>query len=244
MPGYVKRFLSYLSRQVSLSRHHSCAMEMHAWATRPRVDPEASEGRAGVGGSASELDEQGRPDTWRTKWYNREITWQEWPLDIPAQRATSNGHLDHRGGRSSDGVEEVLRKRSLKKPHSDADDPVLRRPSWLTTNMYQSRPNVMELACYLKRMWIEGIVEWAPRTANQEADELAKAVTTRFDPPMRAVSKESKLDWDILAEALQKEREMEREGQQARAEGGRLPDRARPRKRRKLEDKMRVRDPW
>ena len=43
----------------------------------------------------------------------------------------------------------------------------------------------MELACFLKRMSIKAVVDWAPRTANYEADELANGNTSRFDPAKR-----------------------------------------------------------
>ena len=55
----------------------------------------------------------------------------------------------------------------------------------LMTNGYPSSAVVMELACYLKRMSVKAVVEWAPRTANHEADELANGDTTRFDPAKR-----------------------------------------------------------
>ena len=95
-------------------------------------------------------------------------------------------------------------------------------------------------------MSVKAIVEWAPRTANHEADELANGITTRFDPAKRIVFKASELQllWDILPEVLSRGREMERESQRARALPGGLPDRTRKQRKRKLEDKMRARDPW
>ena len=93
-------------------------------------------------------------------------------------------------------------------------------------------------------MSVKAVVEWAPRTANHEADELANGDTTRFDPAKRINFKASDLQWDILPEVLSRGREMERDSQRARALPGGLPDRTRKQRKRKLEDKMRVRDPW
>ena len=78
-PACVKYFLRYLSRQVSLSRHYNCAMMMRPWDTAPRVDAQASQDRTGIGCWAPELDEEGRPDPWRSRWYSHEINKAEWP---------------------------------------------------------------------------------------------------------------------------------------------------------------------
>ena len=49
VPSCVKFFLSHFAAQVEVSRHYSCAVEMHSWETAPRVDAEASEERTGIG---------------------------------------------------------------------------------------------------------------------------------------------------------------------------------------------------
>ena len=79
----------------------------------------------------------------------------------------------------------------------------------LMTNKYPSSAVVMELSCYLKRMGIKAVVDWAPRSTNNETDELANGNTGRFDPAKRIVFKASDVWWDVLLEALQKGREME-----------------------------------
>ena len=132
----------------------------------------------------------------------------------------------------------------------DTDDPIVHRQPWqwsalnkLMTNKYPSSAVVMELACYLKRMGIKAVVDWAPRSTNYEADELANGITGRFDPAKRIVFLASEVWWDVLPEALQKGREMESECQRALAEGCVRPDRTRKQRMRKLEDKQRFRDP-
>ena len=52
-------------------------------------------------------------------------------------------------------------------------------PNKLMSNKYPSSSMVMELACYLGRMSIKAVVDWAPRTANHEADELANGNTNQ-----------------------------------------------------------------
>ena len=114
----------------------------------------------------------------------------------------------------------------------------------LMSNKHPSSAVVMELACYLKRMGIKAVVDWAPRSANYEADELANGHTGRFDPSKRLFFKASDVLWDILPEALQKGREMESECQRALAGGRVRPDRTRKQRKQKLEDRLRVKDPW
>ena len=88
----------------------------------------------------------------------------------------------------------------------------------------------------------QAVVDWAPRSTNYEADELANGNTGRFDPAKRIVFKASEVWWDVLPEALQKGREMESECQRALAEGCVRPDRTRKQRKRKLEDKLRFMD--
>ena len=38
------------------------------------MDAQASEDRTAIGGWAPELDEEGRPDPWRSRWHSLEIT--------------------------------------------------------------------------------------------------------------------------------------------------------------------------
>ena len=226
-------------------------MVMRPWDTAPRVDAQASEDRTGIGGWAPELDEEGCPYPWRSRWHSHEITKTEWPWifersDKPARVIST--------------IEALAVLMGLKLFHGDEAQGAPARiqmiPSFtdnrgngsalnkLMMNKYPSSAVVMELACYLKRMGIKAVVDWAPRTANYEADELANGNTSRCDPAKRIVFKASEVWWDVLPEALQKGREMESECQSALAEGGGRPDRTRKQRKRKLEDKLRVRDPW
>ena len=237
VPAYVKNFLRYLSRQVSLPHHCNCAMMMHPWDTAPRVDAQASQDRTGIGGWAPELDEEGRPDPWRSPGCSHEITKAEWPWifersDKPARVIST--------------IEALAVLMGLKPFHGDeahvAPARIQMIPSftdnrgngsalnWLMTNKCPSSAVVMQLACYLKRVRIKAVVGWAPRGTNYEADEGI------FDSAKRIVFKASEVWWDVLPEAL--------ECQRALAEGCVRPDRTRKQRKQKLEDRLRFRDPW
>ena len=96
-------------------------------------------------------------------------------------------------------MKSVLRERGTSCSRPDTDDPIVRGQPWqwfsnkLMTNKYPSSAVVMELACYLKRMGIKAVVDWAPRSTNYEANELANGNTCRFDPAKRIVFKASEV---------------------------------------------------
>ena len=55
----------------------------------------------------------------------------------------------------------------------------------LMSTKFLSSALVLELSCYLKRMSAKASVEWAPRTANYEADSLVNGETYGLDPSRR-----------------------------------------------------------
>ena len=101
----------------------------------------------------------------------------------------------------------------------------------------------MELSCYLKRMSAKASVEWAPRTANYEADSFANGETHGFDPSRRIEVDVDSLRWEILPDALRMGRQMEEDTKITRAIGI-STNRGKKLRRRRQEDKMKVKDPW
>ena len=101
---------------------------------------------------------------------------------------------------------------------------------------------LMELASYMRRMSLRTVVEWAPREGNKEADWLANGNAEDFDPSLRIDVSASTLSWDILPEALEAGRAAERQSQAGR-ERGALPGRCRRGKRRRPEERLRLKDP-
>ena len=113
----------------------------------------------------------------------------------------------------------------------------------LMSTKFPSSVFVVELTCYLKRMAAKASVEWAPRLANYEADPLANGITGSFDPSRRIPVDVNTRRWEILPEALSMGKQMEEDTENARASGI-STNRERKLKRRKQEDKMKVKDPW
>ena len=169
--------------------------------TAPRVDAQASGDRTGIGGCAPELDEEGRPDPWRSRWYSHEITKTEWPWvfersDKPARviSTTIEALAVLMGLKLFYGDEAQGSHTQIQMIPSFTDNRGNRSAlNKLMTSKYPSSAVVMELACYLKRMSIKAVVDWAPRTANYEADELANGNTSWFDPAKRITFEESEV---------------------------------------------------
>ena len=100
----------------------------------------------------------------------------------------------------------------------------------------------MELYCYLKRMSAKASVEWAPGTTNYEADSLANGEPYGFDPTTRIEVDVNTLRWEILPDALRMGRQMEEDTKITRA-SGLSTNRGKKLRRRRQEDKMKVKDP-
>ena len=141
------------------------------------VDAQASEDRTGIGSWAPELDEEGRPDPWRSTWYSLEITRAEWPWvfergEKPARIMSTIDALAVLMGLKlfhKDDVRSAPARIQMTPSFTDnrGDGSALNK---LMLNKYPSSVIVMELACYFKRMSIKAVVGWAPRTANYEAE--------------------------------------------------------------------------
>ena len=248
VPAYVKFFLSHLAAQIAICRHYPCAVEMHSWDTAPRVDAQASEGRSGIGGWAPVRNEEGKLDPWLSPWFSYELTRKDW--------------IYERGDKPSlviSTLEALAVLISLKlffgNEPKKGRTKVQVIPTWtdnrgngsvlnkLMSTKFPSSAVIMELSCYLKRMAAKASVEWAPRTANYEADSLANGETYGFDPSKRIQVAVSTLKWDILPDALLMGRHMEEDTKATRSIGI-TTDRGKKLRRRKQEDKMKVKDPW
>ena len=95
----------------------------------------------------------------------------------------------------------------------------------------------------MKKMSLRTVVEWTPREGNREADRLANGQWDDFDEALRIPVVAADLVWEILPAALEMGRVAEEEYEGAKSGPG-LPDRCRMQKRRKLEDRLRIADPW
>ena len=73
LPAYVVFILRYLADRIQESRHYDCAAELISLDLALQVDAQASDGRTGVGGWCPVLDETGKPDPSRSRWFSMEI---------------------------------------------------------------------------------------------------------------------------------------------------------------------------
>ena len=92
------------------------------------------------------------------------------------------------------------------------------------------------------------LVEWAPpRESNKEADALANGVTDGFNPELEMKVDVAKLKWAMLPKELDAGRQAEESHKMAK-ERGQLPNGAMKERRKKLEDRLRIRirgdEPW
>ena len=71
--------LKYLADQVQDNRHYDCSGTLTTVAHAPRVDAQASDARAGVGGWCPEMGVDGTPDPSRSRWFSMEVTREDFP---------------------------------------------------------------------------------------------------------------------------------------------------------------------
>ena len=90
---------------------------------------------------------------------------------------------------------------------------------------------------------MRAIVEWAPREFFMEADQLANGITDSFDPSRRLRVSSQTLTWNILPMALQAGRDAEQAFRDMKERHG-LPDRCKKQRKRKVETRLKITDPW
>ena len=110
------------------------------------------------------------------------------------------------------------------------------------TTRYLASAVLMKMACMLKRLANNVVVEWTPRTANTEADSLAKG-TRAFGLAKRIPIAAENIHWEIHPEVLEMGKCAEEDMQRVR-ELGLKNNQLRTHTRRKEGDRLRVTDPW
>ena len=194
----------------------------------PRVDAQASDTRAGVGGWLPTADRNGSIQKWLSPCFSLEVDkirfpWVHEKDDTPALVIAS--------------LEALAILLALKAFHGETP---MGHPSatWTDNRVNGSILNklmctrcpvsamLIELSVHTEAMGQKTAVHWTPRDANREADALANGNSSGFDP-----AKEYKFDlahvaWRILPQALQMGRDAE-ESVHAAKRRRPLPDRAR-----------------
>ena len=79
VPAYVAFFLRFLAGAVERERHCQCAATFLQVERAPRVDAQASDERAGVGGWLPAVGHDGRPEPGHSYWFAEEITPEAFP---------------------------------------------------------------------------------------------------------------------------------------------------------------------
>ena len=94
----------------------------------------------------------------------------------------------------------------------------------------------------MKARGMRARVEWAPGEF-KEADQLANGVTDSFDPNRRLQVSSQTLTWNILPMAIQAGRHAEQAFRDMKERYG-LPDRCKKQRKRKVETRLKITDPW
>ena len=250
VPSYVAFMLRYLALQMSENRHCDCAETRSATLWAARVDAQASSGRTGIGGWEPRTDERGVIDKSKSRWFSLEITKEKWPwvyykgdrlalvistleaLAVLVSLKAFHGNVPRKGSHQV----QVLPTGTDNRGNGAALNKKM-------TTRYPANAFLMEMAAYFKHMRLRALVEWTPRAGNREADALANGDTTGFDPALEVKINDQVLKWLILPEMLAMGKEAD-ETFQAAKKRGELPDRSRRLRKRRLEDRLKLADPW
>ena len=211
VPSFVSFILHFLADQVADTRHYNCAEILESSEEAPRVDAQASDVRTGIGGWFPRRGDGGNIEPKLSPWFSLEITHEEWPW-VCAKSQKASLIISTLEALA---VLVALKLRYGEEPRRSKERvriaPALTDNrgngaalNKLMTTKFPASALLMELACYMKKMSIRAVVEWAPREGNKEADRLANGDHRAFDPALRIpVSADpSSLSWVILPEAL------------------------------------------
>ena len=241
VPPYVS-FLRYLSDQIAQCRHHDCSSRMYPDQLAPWVDAQASAERTGIGGWFPHVDLSGKVSINASRWFSHEITRDEyWVFEKSSKPALVISTLE------APAVLFALKVYNGEEPRTDRSS--IRIVPTTTDNRgngatrYPASAVLMELAAYSKKMGLKASVEWSPWEANREADALANGDLSLFTPELRIPVSSQRLQWTILHEALDHGRVAEEAYRAAKLVG--LPERnQKRRRRRRLEERLKMVDPW
>ena len=249
VPAYVAFFLRFLAGAVERERHSKCAATLVQEERAPRVDAQASDDRTGVGGWLPAEGVDGRPDPSCSLWFSEEIKEEEFPWVFRREGKAS------RVIATLEALAMLLAVRAFF-PNTQAAErtKLVVIPSYtdnrgngallnkLMSSKYPLSALLMEFSEQLRHSGVRPDVRWAPREANREADRLANGDTTGFDPALRLRVLPPVDGWFILDEALVLGETAESEKRKYQAEAG---SRQQVKgKRKKPEDRLRLKDPW
>lgn len=248
VPMFVLMVLSWLRDRLRERRSRSCLLKSLPMGEAIRVDAKAEGDTISIGGWRPVVDEEGRPDTRRSPWFSLELTRETAPwafikgepnrvVSALELLATLFGMLvlDPAPG----GERGFVRKGAV----------ILRLTSWTDSAVSASvvaRHSTMsfplccinmELSAQLEARGAQLTLNWAPRTHNQEANDLTNNRFEQFGPALRVVRELSDVSWLVMPRLLELGEEFFKlrrvTGERAPAAGGG------PRRKR-----LRETDPW
>ena len=203
-----------------------------------KVDAQASSERTGIGGWFPHRGQDGKIDVRGSRWFSLELNEEEW-LWVYAR------------GRKPALIISTLESLSvlvalklhygatpLGETHESSDSADDHGQPWERCSSQQIDEHQIHS---FRSAHGTGVIH--AKDEHKEADRLAHGNAEDFDPSLRIDVSASTLSWDILPEALEAGGAAERQSQEAR-ERGTLPDRCRKGKRRRPEERLRLKDPW
>ena len=95
----------------------------------------------------------------------------------------------------------------------------------------------------MKKRSMKVLVDWTPREGNKEADQLANGVVKSFSPELEIKLDQSLIQWEILPDALRMAREADTEYKELK-QRSQLPKRDQRKRKKRPEERLRLRDPW
>ena len=201
--------------------------------TSPRVDAQASEARTGIVGWLPVVNKQGVPDPWLSPWFSAEVTQEVLPW------------VHEKGGKPFLVISTLEALAVLKSLKMHREQPAIGKKkvtvalAWTDNRGNGSALNKLMTTKFpvkMKRMSLKVAVEWTPRARNREADQSANGDHRALNQQNRVNLDLARLQWDILPEVLSFWTSSNS------LELG--PQRNVKRRRWKLEERMRLKDPW
>ena len=204
----------------------------------PRVDAQASDERAGVGGWLPADRPDGNPDPSISHWFSEEIKADQFPWvfkrDGKAARIIATLEASAMLLAIRAFLPNTQRTKLVVIPsytNNRGNGALLNK---LMTSKYPLSALLMEFNEQLRRSGVRPHVRWAPREANREPDRLANGGCIRIRPSASSAGV-------LLDDALELGETAENEKKRYREEAGTM--RQAKGKRRKQEDRLRLKDP-
>ena len=111
----------------------------------------------------------------------------------------------------------------------------------LMSTRFPSSALLMEVATHMKHQGIKADVQWSPREANRQADQLAIGDFSDFDPTYHL--EPGSLSWYVLDNVLAMGRDVE-QAYECSKKSGALPRTTRREKHKRQDARLKFADPW